>query len=376
MKVGDRAELLARAGAGAVGLLDRRQQQRPALDEEFVQDLVLGAEVVVDEPVGDPRLVGDVGDAGRVEALAGEDADGGVEDEAALVGGRRLGHQRALRRLRPGVGARAAVGERGQRLADAVLRAKSSSAATKHSSSGGGGEHHAPGVDDRRAAEGAVVRRRLADLVGGEDEELVLDRPRPQQHFPVVAAGGEGEGRGDGDQPGAAQGEDPEELGEAEVVTDGQAGGQVADRRRDRLRCPAARARTRGRRRRRRRRRTCGSCGRRRGPRRRGRSGPRCSRPSRPRPRARRCCRRAGGCRARAPSRGRRGQARAVERLGPGDQFLAAGRAGSTSPAGRRIPRRQRPPPAPGARPRPGSAPCRRSSSAVPPLRAPPGLLR
>ena len=94
MKPRHRAELLARAGAGLVGLLDRRQQQRPALDEEFVQDLVLGAEVVVDEAVGDPGLVGDVGDAGRVEALAGEDADRGVEDQAAFVGGRCLRHQR------------------------------------------------------------------------------------------------------------------------------------------------------------------------------------------------------------------------------------------------------------------------------------------
>ena len=31
------------------------------------------------------------------------------------------------------------------------------------------------------------MRRRLADLVGGDDEGLVLDRPRAQQHLPVVA---------------------------------------------------------------------------------------------------------------------------------------------------------------------------------------------
>ena len=70
------------------------------------------------------------------------------------------------------------------------------------------------------------MRRRLADLVRGEDEGLVLDRPRPQQHLPVVAAGGDGEGRGHGDQTGAAQGEDPVELGEAQVVTDGQPDGR------------------------------------------------------------------------------------------------------------------------------------------------------
>src|SRR5205085_979064 len=39
-------------------------------------------------------------------------------------------------------------------------------------------EHDAPGVDDHRAAAGAVARRVLADLVGGDDEALVLDRPR------------------------------------------------------------------------------------------------------------------------------------------------------------------------------------------------------
>ena len=71
-----------------------RQQQRPALAEELVQHLVLGLEVVVDEAVGDARLVGDVGDPGRVEALASEDADRRVEDLAALVDRRRFrGHQ-------------------------------------------------------------------------------------------------------------------------------------------------------------------------------------------------------------------------------------------------------------------------------------------
>ncbi len=42
---------------------------------------------MVDEAVGDPRLVGDVGDAGGVEALAGEYRDGGVEDLPAFVDG-------------------------------------------------------------------------------------------------------------------------------------------------------------------------------------------------------------------------------------------------------------------------------------------------
>ena len=40
--------------------------------------------------------------------------------------------------------------------------------------------------------------------------------------LPVVPPGALGEGGGDGDHAGAPQGEDPVELGEAEVVTDGQ----------------------------------------------------------------------------------------------------------------------------------------------------------
>ena len=208
----------------AVGLLDRRQQQRPALGEELVEHLLLGAEVVVDEPVGDARLVGDVGDAGRVEALAGEDADRRVEDLAALVDRRGLGgHQaRVSCELRPGVGLGPAVGERGQRLADPLLLGEVEVGGDEALLVGGGGEHRAPGVDDHRVPVGAVVRRRLADLVGGDDEGLVLDRPRPQQDLPVVAAGGEGEGRGHGEQAGAAQGEDPVELREAQVVADGE----------------------------------------------------------------------------------------------------------------------------------------------------------
>ena len=93
------ASSFSRAGIVAVvDLLDRRQQQRPALDEELVQDLVLGVEVVVDEPVGDVRLAGDVGDAAGVEALAGEDADRRVEDLPPPVDRRCLGHQRRTSR--------------------------------------------------------------------------------------------------------------------------------------------------------------------------------------------------------------------------------------------------------------------------------------
>ena len=68
-----------------VDLVDRGEQHVPALEEQRVEHLVLGGEVVVDEPVGDAGLVGDVRDAAGVEALAGEHAHRGVEDQAALV---------------------------------------------------------------------------------------------------------------------------------------------------------------------------------------------------------------------------------------------------------------------------------------------------
>ena len=76
-----------------VDLLDRGEQERPALGEELVQHLVLGVEVVVDQPVCDPCLVGDVRDAAGVKALAREHADRRVQDLAALVDRGSLGHQ-------------------------------------------------------------------------------------------------------------------------------------------------------------------------------------------------------------------------------------------------------------------------------------------
>ena len=76
-----RAQLLLR-----VHLADRLEHHVPALEEERVEDLVLGGEVVVDEAIRHARLVGDVGDAAGVEALAREHPHGGVEDHAPLVG--------------------------------------------------------------------------------------------------------------------------------------------------------------------------------------------------------------------------------------------------------------------------------------------------
>jgi len=63
----------------------------------------------------------------------------------------------------------------------------------------------------------------LADLVGGDHERLVLDRAGAQQDLPVLPRGGERErGRHEQD-PRAADGEDPVELGKAQVVTDAHA---------------------------------------------------------------------------------------------------------------------------------------------------------
>jgi hypothetical protein len=88
---GDLVQLGARGDVAGVDRGDRVDHQAPALEEQGVQDLVLGLEVVVDQPVGDARLVGDVGHPARVEPLAREHSYGGVEDDAPLVDGGRAG---------------------------------------------------------------------------------------------------------------------------------------------------------------------------------------------------------------------------------------------------------------------------------------------
>ena len=63
----------------------------------------------------------------------------------------------------------------------------------------------------------------LADLVGRDDEQLVLDRAGAQQRLPVGGGRGVGEGGGDRDQLRALDGEHAVELREAHVVADRQA---------------------------------------------------------------------------------------------------------------------------------------------------------
>ena len=107
--------LLSRASTSAITSSRTFQRSRKTVSRISSLD----SEVVVDEPVGDARLVGDVGDAARVEALAGEDADRRVEDLAALLGGRlAAAGRRAIRRCHLD---RGAVGERRQLAADPRL---------------------------------------------------------------------------------------------------------------------------------------------------------------------------------------------------------------------------------------------------------------
>ncbi len=61
-----------------------------------------------------------------------------------------------------------------------------------------------------------------ADLPGGNEERLVLDRAGAHEDLPVRLPRDLRESRGQRDDGGAADGEDPEELGKAEVVAHGQ----------------------------------------------------------------------------------------------------------------------------------------------------------
>ena len=92
----DMTELLARGPAGLLDGVDAFDQDRPVLAEDRLEHFVLRGEVVVEQAVCDAGLLGDVADARRVEALASEDANGGVEDDAPLL----LRHVRPLRQSR------------------------------------------------------------------------------------------------------------------------------------------------------------------------------------------------------------------------------------------------------------------------------------
>ena len=281
MKPGDRLELLARRARRCVDLGDRLEHHIPALEEQRVEDLLLGGEVVVHEAVGDTGLVGDVRHAAGVKALAGEHPDRGLEDDPALVD-RRLGGRQGWTSTRPSyTSGRRWVSDGSLRLTSRKHR-EVQVGDDRRLGVRSGREHEPPRVDDHRSPAGAVAARVRPDLIGPDHEALGLDRAGAQQQLPVVPRGRQRERGGHDDHLRPAHGERLVELGEADVVTDAHpkpgAVGQLASRP---PRRPAARARIRRTRCRRPRRRTCAACGTRRAARRRARRARSCSRSSR-----------------------------------------------------------------------------------------------
>ena len=64
---------------------ERLEHVAPRVPEDRLEHLVLRAEVVVEQPVRDAGLLGDVTDAAVVIAAAREDPHGGVEEQPALL---------------------------------------------------------------------------------------------------------------------------------------------------------------------------------------------------------------------------------------------------------------------------------------------------
>ena len=88
----------------------------------------------------------------------------------------------------------------------------------------------APGVGDQGMAIGLallVADGERAGLGAGADVSFGLDRPRSQQHLPVVLAGLHGEGGGKRDDLGALFRQRLEEVGKAKVVADRAADGDA-----------------------------------------------------------------------------------------------------------------------------------------------------
>src|SRR5437763_6849974 len=125
-------------------------------------------------------------------------------------------------RVGPAVGGGPSVGERRQARADLMLALEIKLRHDVALAVRGLRQHQTPGVDDHRAPARAVAGGMRANLVGCDHEGLVLDRPRAHEGLPVIARGLQGEGRRHDYHLGAANGEDPVELGEAQVVADGQ----------------------------------------------------------------------------------------------------------------------------------------------------------
>ncbi len=74
------------AGSSDASTASNRTSRSPQFSRKTVcEHLVLRGEVVVQQPVRDARLLGDVADARGVEPVAREHANGGVEDPPALL---------------------------------------------------------------------------------------------------------------------------------------------------------------------------------------------------------------------------------------------------------------------------------------------------
>ena len=83
--LGDLAQLLPGWVACLLDALDRLDQRPPGLTKDAAENVLLRLEVVVEQPVGDARLLCDVAHAARVVALAREDPHRCVEEQSALV---------------------------------------------------------------------------------------------------------------------------------------------------------------------------------------------------------------------------------------------------------------------------------------------------
>ncbi len=81
----DAGELLGCILVGGLDSTEPSDQLTPVLAEDRLQHVFLGGEIVVEQAVRDPRLLGDVADPRTVVAAAREHAHGRVEDQLSLL---------------------------------------------------------------------------------------------------------------------------------------------------------------------------------------------------------------------------------------------------------------------------------------------------
>ncbi len=81
----DALELHVGGRVRRLDLVDLREEVAPGLAEDRLEHFVLRGEVVVEQSMRDTGFLGDVADAGGVEALVREDAHSGVENEPPFL---------------------------------------------------------------------------------------------------------------------------------------------------------------------------------------------------------------------------------------------------------------------------------------------------